>query len=100
MDSAGPLAVNALLVMLQVPPILAAPAPTGLPSANNTTVLPASAVPVNVGVVLLVRLSPAVPESLPESSTGVETAGAAGSITTGVSAADSAPLNAPNVCRA
>src|SRR5207253_616280 len=77
MDRAGPLAVNALLVMLQAPPA-AVPVPTWLPSANNFTVLLASAVPVYVGVVSLVRLSPAVPESLAGSSTGVE--GALGAI--------------------
>src|SRR5207237_279889 len=57
MDIAGPLAVNALLVMLQTPPALAVPVPTGLPSANNCTEVLASAVPVYVGVVSLVRLS-------------------------------------------
>jgi len=71
-DMAGPLAVNALLVMLQAPPPLAVPVPTRMPSANNCTVLFGSAVPVYVGVVTLVRLSPAVPESLAGSSTGVE----------------------------
>src|SRR2546425_585229 len=78
MDIAGPLAVNALLVMLQTPPALAVPVPTRLPSANNCTEGLASAVPVYVGVVSLVRLSPAVPESLAGSSPGVE--GALGAI--------------------
>ena len=61
----------------QLPPVAVAD-PTCVAPSNSFTVEPASAVPVNVGVVTLVRLSPATPESLAEASTGVE--GAAGAV--------------------
>src|SRR4051812_4598921 len=41
----------------QLPPV-AVPLPTCVTPSNSLTVVPASAVPVNVGVALLVRLSP------------------------------------------
>ena len=55
--------------------------PSTVVPSRKVTVLPASAVPVRVGRVTLVLLSPAVPLSLAGSSEGVATMGAAVSIT-------------------
>jgi hypothetical protein len=61
-----------------LPPV-ATPLPTRVPSLKIFTVLPASAVPVKVGVVMLVRSSLLDdPESLAEDRSGVE--GAAGEV--------------------
>src|SRR5437773_1035383 len=53
----GPSLRVTVLVMVQLPLPLAAAVPTGLPSLKSVTALLASAVPLNVGIVLRVRLS-------------------------------------------
>lgn len=69
---------------------MAVPLPTAVVPSKIVTVLPASAVPVNVGVVTLVSLSVFdVPESLAAARSGVE--GAAGAVVSIVI------LNAPEV---
>src|ERR671938_565835 len=55
-----------------VPVALVAPLPTTTPSDRMLTVVPVAAVPVKVGVVTLVMLSPLTPESLAALSTGVD----------------------------
>src|SRR6185436_9033482 len=69
--------------MLQLPPVAVAE-PTSVTPSNSLTVLPASAVPVKVGVVALVLLSTLEePLSLPAAKSGVEGAfGAVVSIVT------------------
>src|SRR4051794_27011371 len=70
--------------MLQLPLPSAVAVPTWLAPSNSLTVLPASAVPVKVGLVALVMLSvPEEPESEANAKSGVEGAeGAAASIVT------------------
>ena len=61
-----------------MPPV-AVPLPTAVPPSKIVTVLPASAVPVKVGVVTLVSLSVLeVPESLAAARSGAD--GAAGAV--------------------
>src|SRR4051794_3624602 len=52
----GPLAKAVMTATVYAPPV-AVPPPTCVPSEKIFTVLPTSAVPVNVGVVVLVMLS-------------------------------------------
>ena len=77
---AGDLSIAAEEEMAEAPlPPVAVTEPIDTPSANNSTVLPSSAVPVNVGVVSLVRLSSsAAPASLAAARSGV--LGAAGAV--------------------
>ena len=66
----GPSASAVAGVKLQAPEALATVVPTGVPSTMTVTVLPASAVPVYVGVLSLVT----------EPLAGVSTTGAAGGV--------------------
>src|SRR5919108_490970 len=81
--------------MVQLPLPSAVAVPTLVAPANRSTVLPASAVPVNVGVVTLVRLSVLeVPLSLAAARSGADgAAGAAVSTVTlrAVEAAETLP---------
>src|SRR5438309_1702300 len=61
-----------LVLTEYVPMLLVAALPTLTPSDRMPTVVPAGAVPVNVGVLMLVMLSPFTPESLAGSSTGFD----------------------------
>ena len=76
---------RAVLVMLQVPPAVATPLPTGVVPSNSVTVLPAGAEPMKVGVVTLVMLSLF---DAPVSDAGVRSGadGAAGAIVSIVTA--------------
>lgn len=73
-------ALNIVDIMDQLPPVAIALPKTVVPSVSyKVTVAPSSAVPVKVGVVLLVRLSvPEVPLSLPVAS--AKDVGAAGAV--------------------
>src|SRR5437868_12665384 len=66
-------AASTLVMTLYVPVLLAAALPTLTPSDRMLTVVPEAAVPVNVGVLTLVMLSPLTPESL--ASVGLDGAG-------------------------
>ena len=70
-------------VKLQFPLPFATVVPSDIEPSNNSTVLPASAVPLNVGVLSLVMLSVfEAPVSLAGSKSGVDGAGVAVSIVT------------------
>ena len=68
---------STLVMTLYVPVLLAAALPTLTPSDRMLTVVPEAAVPVNVGVLTLVMLSPLTPESLAAASAGLEGAATA-----------------------
>src|SRR5919199_1807824 len=61
-----------LVLTEYAPAAVAAALPTLTPSDRMLTVVPAGAAPMKVGVLTLVRLSPATPESLAAASFGVD----------------------------
>jgi len=82
-----------------LPPV-AVPLPLDTPSTKIVTVLPASAVPVKVGEVLLVMLSPVMPLSLPAANIGVEGAAGAELSTVKVALGPAAGVRLPAVSEA